>query len=92
MEVVDQRTQVGSKEYMMRWEGGGEGWVPAQNLEYTHKEILNYQKAQATDQQPETEEEEESEEAAEEEEELSDKRTKNKKTTLQKELKALTGI
>ena len=93
VEVVDQWTRMGSKEYRVRWEGGGEGWVPTRNLEYTHEEILNYQKAQITDQQSETEEEEEgSKEAAEEEEELSDKRTKSKKTTLQKELKALASI
>ena len=87
VKVVDQRTRGGLREYRVQWEGGDEGWVPGRNLENAHEEILRYE------QSVDSEEAEEAEEATEEgggEEELVDNRAKTKKkTTLQKELKAL---
>ena len=67
----------------MKWEGGEEGWVPARNLEYAHEEILSYEAAQKDTRQQEQEAEEE---------ELEDRRSKSKKTTLQKELKNLAPL
>jgi len=89
VEVVDQRTRSGTREYRVKWEGGEEGWVPARNLENAHEEILSYERTRKSN--PEQEQEEEEEEV-EEEEELVDQRTKSKKTTLQKELKALAPL
>ena len=93
VEVVDQRTRNGTREYRVKWEGGEEGWVPARNLENAHEEILGYERTQTNAQKkPEEEEETAEEEEAEEEEELQDQRTKSKKTTLQRELKALASL
>ena len=88
VEVVDRRTRSGVREYRVRWEGGEEGWVPGKNLENAHEEILAYERSLPL--QQETDEQEEgSEEEGGGEEELVDNRAKSKKSTLQKELKAL---
>jgi len=87
VEVLSHRTRGGIREYQVKWEGGEKGWVPGRNLENVHEEILKYQQAIPMEEEEADEGEEELDQ--EEEEVLEDKRTKSKKTTLKKELKAL---
>ena len=90
VEILDRRTRAGTKEYRVRWQGGAEGWVLGRNLEYTHEQILDYERSATARLEHEEGESEEPEESAEDEE-LIDQR-KTKKTTLQKELKNLASV
>jgi hypothetical protein len=79
VEVKEKRVKKERVQYLVKWEEVDELiWVPARNLEYTHKQILEFEKANG---KKKDEEEEVNKPVVE--------KKKSKKSTGQKEMKAL---
>jgi hypothetical protein len=99
VEIKGRRMKKGVAQYLVKWENVDElVWIPVRNLEYAHKQILEWKKLNKKEKEEEEEEdgeerdeEEEDEEKRDEEEvdeTLVDKR-KSKKSTGKREMKVL---